>query len=245
MKNRLLISLSFILFSLFTFSQNYIGIYGEPSFQFTRLTGKPDYEVDSLNSIKEINKNIGFGIEFTHFTDRFNSISGVVTYNQFSTQFVKRNMQFLDVIHPGLPEIRDLSQASEKIAYIQDRFQFIGLQFMYKRSVSSRLKSAGVLFDMHAGLNYHYLLGQDVKVTTEGFAIDEKFVHIINSDFYFDASKHNISLSAGASAMYNITPSWQVYAQGILRSPILNMAQGESKLIINSTALRLGIRRLL
>lgn len=226
-------------------AQNAIGIYGEPSLQFSGINKLPRVQSDSLSQINSVAKNSGIGLEFRVSIDRFQSLTFAPTFHQFASHYTLNDLQFLDVVHPALPEIRDLSQAAPKTAFLDYRFKYVGLNIGFNRSLSPKSKSTGILVELNTGLNLHALLSSDVKIRTEGFALKGQYIHTITEDLFYTARTFNASLTAGGSIKYNITPTYQVFTEVFGRVPVFAYNTNEPKLRINSLGAKLGIRMFL
>jgi len=232
----------FLIISSISFGQNYIGVFIEPALQLTVIDDRPEAISDSLNKINRPDMNLGFGIEYKWHIDRFNAISFSPNYQQFSSLFVLEDLQFLDIVHASLPEIRDLSQGAQKNAFVHNRFKHAGIHIQYSRSISDKFKSIGVLFEANGGLAYHFLVAQDAKITTEAFAINEAFTHVSKDNLFFEARKHNVSATLGATSIYNFAPDWQVFGNAMARIPVLSMTTNDPKVSIYNLTFRTGIR---
>ena len=97
-----------LLFSLCTLAQSTIGLIIEPSFNIPKF--KKSSQSDSIKGISNADLTLSFGLEIKKKLDRYNAISFIPGFLQTNLLTVKENLQFLDLIHPSLPEIKDLTQ---------------------------------------------------------------------------------------------------------------------------------------
>lgn len=238
-------TLLFICISHLGLAQNSIGILAEPSYQLTKIKGTPIKTLDSLQNIKHNDKVLNISLEFRKQIDRFQAVSFSPLYYQSNFLVILEDLHFLDVIHPGLPEIRDLSQAATKNANLHYRFKYFGTRFLYHRKLKSLYNNNGVNFDFSIGLTYLYMLGQDVKIRTEGFAIKDKFTHIIKDSIAFTGRNHNVNINFGADANYNISPNVELVAGILINLPLLSTSNNEISLSVYAPSLKVGLRKIL
>ena len=235
----------FAIWHLTSYSQTYFGLYIEPVGQISTINSSQPRISDSLSSINSPDVTLGFGLDVRLYIDRFNSIVLSPGFNRYSSLYTLENLQLFDIVHPALPEIRDQSQAATKIAYSHNRFNYVNFQAQYHRSISDKYKSVGVLFEAFGGLTYHYLVSQDAKIRTEGFALDESFVHTVTDQLFYVGRSHNVSVNLGASAIYEPASDWQIHGDLQTQLPLLSVNSDENRLNIYGVGFRVGIRRML
>jgi hypothetical protein len=163
-----------------------LGIVAEPAYNVARIGATPQNSSDSLKALKTNAMSLSLGLEIRKQIDRYQSFSVIPTFYQTNMTLVKQNLQFLDVIHPQLPEIRDLSQGSTKVAYLKYRQQYIGAQFLYNKVLQLRKMPNKSAIELNGGLGLYYLVNGDIKVTTEGFAIKNDFTQVIKDSLGID-----------------------------------------------------------
>lgn len=227
------------------FSQNSIGAYVNPNFQITSLSESPSNLSDSLNNLLENDRIFSFGLEFRKQIDRDQAISFNPGFYQESTLFVLRDLQLFDVIHPSLPEIRDQAQASSKIANLHYRYKYLSAQVQYTRRVPTPYRKNSVSFEYNGAITYLQLLSQDIRLQTEGFALQGDFVHIIKEQIFFEGRKHNIMLSAGFDVVYPINPDLYIFAGAQMGLPMLSLNTNLPSVRNLNPGLKIGLRQIL
>ncbi len=226
-------------------AQNSIGLYTNPNFQFTSLSGTPIRISDSLSNIKERDNIFSFGMEFRKQIDRDQAISFNPGFYQMSSLFVLKDLQLFDVIHPSLPEIRDQAQAASKVANMHYRFKYISAQVQYSRRIKTPYKQNAPSFEYSGALTYLYLVQQDIRLQTEGFAFRGDFTHIITEQIYFEGRKHNFLLSTGFDVVYPTLPDLYIFTGGIINIPIRTTTMNEPILRHISPGAKVGLRYIL
>jgi hypothetical protein len=228
---------SLLLFSLFTLAQSTIGVIIEPSFNTPQF--KKSSQSDSIKSISNTDLTLSFGLEIKKKLDRYNAISFIPGFLQTNLLTVKENLQFLDLIHPSLPEIKDLTQSANKIARVRYRFQYIGTQILYNRQLKLRKIPPKFNVEIGGGMGLHYLIDHSVKIKTEGFALNNKFVHVLENETGLDPNLINVNL------LYEVTPKFTLNAGFKTGLPITNTNNESFAFRIYNNGLRMGITKLI
>ncbi len=237
----------YTLFLLFvvnlSFGQTSIGILAEPQFQITQISDDNSSAFDSLQSMKEIDRVLGLQLEFRNQIDRYQAISFIPGFQQANYHHVIDDIQFLDIIHDQMPEIRDLSQASTKTAYMHYRFKYISARVMYYNKLKGMYINNGFNFELGAGLSYAYLFDHDLKIRTEGFAIKDQFVHYITDSTGFEGRTHQANLVFNFNMNYEFVPTAYLVAGVMLNVPVLTTTTNDPRLKIYGSGLQFGIRK--
>ena len=241
---KILNTLCFVFIVSALHAQTSIGIMANPSLNLSSIQPSPTVNTDSIKSIKKLDYTLSLGLEFRKQIDRYQAISVIPTYYQTNLLLVQEDLQLFDVVHPTLPEIRDLSQAASKTAFMHHRFKHLGLQFLYSKAYNSSINS-GLNFEFTGGLSYLYLLEQDIRIRTEGFAIEDEFIHIVSDSILFEARRHNVLLSIGSDMNYTIKPNLILVSGISLNIPLLAITKNEPTLRVYNTGLRVGLRKIL
>ncbi len=223
-------------------AQSGIAVIVEPSYNFVFIGETTDNVSDSIFNLKVNDRVLSFGLEYRYQIDRDQAITFKPSYNQTNLLLVQSGLQLFDVIHPSLPELKDLTQAATKTAYLHHRFKYIGLQVMYSGRVKTNYKSTGPRFDYNVGLTYNHLINQDIKLRTEGFALQGEFKHIIKDTILFNAKNSNVTLNVGADVSYPLNSSFGLIGGVILNLPVITTTSNDPLLRIFNPAARLGIR---
>ncbi len=235
-----------LLNSLLSAGQNSIGLIAEPTLNITNIDTEPKAIADSLKSLKTHDYTLSIGIELRKNIDRYQSISIIPGYHQTNIITEFKNLQFLDVIHPQLPEIRDLAFAANKQAKVRYRHQYLGAQFLYNRMIKTSRLPPKMSFNIGGGFGIFLLFSQDVKVTTEGFSVQGKYKHIIKNDIGIASKKLLLQALITADYTYEILPNIEVLAGLKVMLPFTSTTSTyRPTMTVWSPALRLGVRRIL
>ena len=234
---------SLLLFSLCTLAQSTIGLIIEPSINIPQF--KKSSQSDSIKNISNTDLTLSFGIEIKKKWDRYNAISFIPGFLQTNLLTVKEDLQFLDLIHPALPEIKDLTQSANKIARVRYRQQYIGAQALYNRQLQLRKISPKFNLEVGGGMGLYYLIDHTVKINTEGFALNNKFVHVIKDNTGIDPNPILVQALLNASILYEITPNFTLNAGLKIGVPITNTNNKSFTFRLYNTGLRIGISKLI
>jgi hypothetical protein len=222
-----------------------IGILAEPAYNITRIGATPQSSSDSLQALQRNNVSLSIGIEIRKQIDRYQSFSVIPTFYQTNMLLVQNDLQFLDVIHPQLPKIRDLSQGSTKVAYLKYRQQYVGAQFLYNKVLALREMPNKSAIELNGGLGLYYLVNGDIKVTTEGFAIKNDFTQVIKDSLGIDNRPYHINLSLGSDFTYEVLPKVTLAAGIRIPIPITSTTSSLPKITIFNPAIRVSLRKII
>jgi len=223
-------------------AQTYLGIVVEPTANIARIGMEPKQQSDSIRGLVQVDKTLGFGLEIRKQIDRYQSITFIPSYQQYNLLLVKENLQFLDVIHPNLSEIRDLSQGANKVARIRHRQKYIGSQILYARKLQIRGLNSKLKIDIGAGLGLYFLLQNDVKITTEGFAIKDQFSHIFTDSTGIEARPFLVQAIAYGDLSYSVSPIIDVFGGVKIALPFTSTTTSLPKITLFTPAARVGLR---
>lgn len=234
------------LLSLRSIGQISVGLIAEPTLNITSIAAEPRAISDSLKSLKTSHYTVSIGIELRKNIDRYQSFSIIPGYHQTTIATELENLQFLDVIHPELPEIRDLAFAANKRAKVRYRHHYLGAQFLYNRMLQMRSLPPKINFYLGGGFGMFLLFSQDAKVTTEGFSIQGKYKHIIKNNIGIDSRSLLLQGLMTADFTYEIQPNLTVLAGLKVVLPMTPTTSSPlPKMTVWSPALRLGVMRVL
>ncbi|MFT4996083.1 MAG: hypothetical protein ACI9BJ_000580 [Flavobacteriales bacterium] len=234
--------LLFIFLGLQLSAQTHLCVVIEPTANIARLGMEPKQQSDSIRGLMHIDKTLGFGLEIRKQIDRYQSITFIPSYQQYNLLLVKENLQFLDIVHPNLPEIRDFSQGANKAASIRHRQKYIGTQILYARKLQIRGLNSKLRIDMGAGLGLYYLLQSDVKITTEGFSIKGQFSHVFKDSTGIEARPFLIQAIGYGDISYSISPIIDVFGGVKIALPFTSTTTSLPKITLFTPAARVGLR---
>ena len=184
--------LAILLFAT-TRAQLSIGLIVEPALNIGTVGSQPKALSNSFTRLKKPDFNTSFGVEIKNQLDRYASFTVIPGYYQTNFLIVKEDLQYLDVIHPELRAIRDQSQGAQKNAYLHYRQKYIGLQLLFAKKLQIQGLPISTFFELGGGVGAHYLVGNDIKIRTEGFAIDQQYIHVITQNTGFTPSNFTIN----------------------------------------------------
>ena len=242
---RLFIVYAFLLVALSSFGQTSIGIIVEPTINITHVGSEPKNLADSFSSAKSNDYTIGLGIEIRKNIDRFQSYSIIPGFHQTNILTMLDDLQFLDIVHPQLPEIRDLAFAATKRAEIRYRQMYLGSQFLYHKQLKTKGLNSKVKINIGGGLGAFFLFMHDAKVTTEGFAINGNYTTLIKDSTGIEINPFLFQALLTADFTINILPTTELIAGVKATLPITATTSSQPKMSVWTPALRLGIRKIL
>ena len=239
-----LLKLTLLAFVSFAASaQISLGIHAEPSANLSLIEDIPDQLDDSLRNLTQADGEVNFHIELRKAFDRFHSLSIEPGFFQVKTKHTQEDLQFLDVIHPQLPVISDLTYAAQRNAYLHYRYQYFRLGVRYNYRPKKLYKNNGIRAELGAGLSYLYLLNHDVKVRTEGFSVDNSSFQYVKDSTGHDARAHQINFTANFDINYEIAPTYDFVAGIQVQLPMTSAASSRPNVTILSGGLHVGLRK--
>ena len=242
MKKPLIICL-FVLVQLPLMAQWSFGLFAEPNAQLNSIKKTGTAQNDSIASLLQNDKRLSFGIEISFEKDKLSSFHFKPGFYQYGFMLERRGLKLFDVVHSSFGQIYDQSEAAEKVAYMQHRFKYLGLQMEYHRDISPQLRNIGVKLYTGFGLSYYALIDQDIRLRTEGFAIRDDFIHIIDEDLYFKANEHLLSTQALFGLIYEPNSSIDLFAQLQAKVPFMSLTSSPDIIYSWMPGLNLGIRK--
>ena len=236
-------ALLLIFLSIYSYGQITVGFVIEPSFNLPQF--KKSTQSDSIKKINKPDLTLSFGIEIKNQLDRYNAIRFIPGLHQSNLLTVKEDLQFLDIIHPALPEIKDLTQSANKIARVRYRQQYIGSQIIYNRQLHLQKIPPKLNIEIGGGMGLYYLIHHSVKVNTEGFAINNKFVTPIKEDTRIDPNPILIQVLLDANVLYNISPNYIISGGLKIGLPITNTNSELFTFRMYNSGLRISLSKLI
>lgn len=239
---RALLFTQFLVFTLWSFSQTAFSIYGEPSLQVAIIGDQPRGLTDSISNMLGRSISPGFNAEYRYYEDRLQGFAVAAGYHSNSFTLTRTGLKLFDIVHPSLSEIRDFSQASSKSADLKYRFHYLQLKGYYVRNLFRRYKSTRMELMGLAGLSYNYLVKQDIKVTSSGFAIQGDFKNIVTDGIYYEPQRHMVQFQVGAETSYEFERDFFLVGAVMIGAPLTNQTKNDPDLRILSPGLRVGFR---
>lgn len=224
------------------FCQNSIGLNGEPAYQVHNTNAIFTSFNDSIINSAGNDINANFNIEHKWKIDRMNSYSALIGYSTNSFKLTRTGLKLFDLIHPALPEIRDQGEASTKTAYLHYRFKYINAQALYYRNLLERYRSKTLGANAFVGVSYSMLVDNDLKVKSEGFSINQKFVNVVSDSIYYEGRKHLVNFHIGAEFSYEFEKDLQ-FVGGIKAGvPLMSNTVNQPMFQIFTPGIKFGLR---
>lgn len=235
------------LISCFTmgYAQWAIGVLAEPSLNIASVRSSEQYNTDSVINLKRPDYTVSLGIEIRKQLDRYNAIFFSPSFMQANMLLVKENMQFLDIVHPQLPEIRDFGQTAEKKAFIRHRQFYAGLQIGYAKRLQVKLPDSKFFIETGGGLAGCFLVRDDVKVRTEAFALGNEYVHIIQDSTGTEVRPFQVNIFGFMDVNYTVKPDFMVIGGARLGIPLASTTTSDPIVSIFRLGMRVGFRYVL
>lgn len=240
---RAILASLFLLTILATTAQVGVGIIVEPTLNLANIGSEPQSTSDSFNSLKKQDYTLSIGFEFRKYLNKYKYISFIPGYHQTNMLHVKENLQFLDVVHPELTEIRDFSQAATKNAYLRYRQKYVGTQILYGAQIQRTRLPNKMEIEVGGGIGAYFLLANDVRIRTEGFALDEEYIHVINTNVGIVGRSFLPQLIGFSDIVYELTPKARVSAGLKLNIPLQTSTTSDPSVYILPIAIRIGLRQ--
>lgn len=242
---RIIFAATLLITSVYMMAQVSIGILAEPTLNITRVGSEPKAIADSFKNIKSYDYTVSFGVEIRKNIDRYQSFSIIPGFHQTNILTQLQDLQLFDVVHPELPEIRDLAFTATKNAEIRYRQMYLGSQFLYNRQLQVRGLPPKVALHVGGGLGAFFLFNQDAKVTTEAFAIQGEYTHIIKENVGIESRPILIQAILTADCTVEVLPKTDLTAGIKAALPMTPTTSSQPKMTVWAPALRVGLRRVL
>jgi len=225
---------AFLVLANYSLGQTSLGIVVEPTLNFTHIGLEPKNLSDSFSRMKSHDYTVGLGIEIRKNIDRFRSYSIIPGFHQTNTLTALENLQFLDIVHPQLPEI--------EICYRQ---MYLGSQFLYNKQLKVKGVNSKVKVNIGGGLGAFILFSHDTKVTTEGFTISGNYTTIIKDSTGVEINPFLCQVLLTADFTIKVLPSTDLVGGIKATLPVTATTSSQPKMTVWTPALRIGIRQLL
>ncbi len=232
----------FLTVTSFAHGQVSLGVIGEPALNITKIGSTPERASDSLNNLKSTDYTLSLGLEIRKNIDRFTSITFIPGFYQSNMMLEKSNLNLFDVVHPELPELRDLTVGPEKKAYLSYRQKYVGLQVLFAKQMQLKLPINKMSVELGGGMGIYLKLEDDIRIQTEGFAIKSEYVHIIKENTGIEVRPYLAQVIATADISYKATPTVETIAGIKLTAPLTSTTTSVPKVTVYTPALRLGLR---
>lgn len=231
-----------LLISIGTSAQTSLGIISEPTLNITSIGSDPSTVSDSMKGIRSKDYSLSLGLEIRKQIDKNQAITFIPGFQQSNMLLVLEDLQLFDEVHPSFPVLKDFSQGASKNAFLHYRFKYVGTQILYSRRFKSQPNNRNFNMEYSIGTGLYYLLGQDIRLRTEAFAIQNEFTHIITDSIAYIGNDFSANLIGTIDLTYKITPKFKFISGGKLNIPLLATTSNLPEIKIFNPALRFGIR---
>jgi hypothetical protein len=217
----------FITASLMSEAQEFIEVLASPNFSYRILSSDDSHLKDSLDGADQMRKSVGFGIGASFNLNKSITLNTGFRYNDYGFTRIWEDLQFLDLVHPEIGRIEDLSQAAQKDAYFFHKFRYLEIPVRFNFQVSKKRKQQNFRIYLHAGLVNQIFLEENLKVFFKGFSVGGERTYKRISTGY-NMKSFNVSAVAGGRFILRISPDYWLTAQPEINIPFSNHNTGDA-----------------
>ena len=236
------LSILVLFASIQLMGQTSIGLFVQPAGQISSLSSPQGQLEDSIFPLLKNDIRLSLGLELAFQVDRTTSVRVRPGYYNQGFKLERSGLKLFDVIHPSLGQVLDQSQAATKVLHMHHRFQQLGIEIAYVKDLGQNYSANQVMFSAGGGLGYYYLLNYDMRLRTEGFAVNGEFTHIIKEQLIFNPREHLVSAFALAEVAYPLTSKFEIAGEGTFRFPLQTLSKGEGNIYVWGPALTAVLR---
>lgn len=165
-----------------------------------------------------------------------------MAYDRYVVSRYRENLQFLDVVHPQVGRIFDLSQGASKNVRYDQRFDMLSLPVNLHYVITPTKRRNTYSQSIFAGLNPQVLIGEQMRVEMEGFGIKGESEYRFR-DSSLTARQLNVSFHAGFRHQFVIDQQLWVSVQPGIVVPLLSFSTQPVNDRILGAYLHLGLNR--
>ncbi len=189
-------------------------------------TGTEDF-LDSLKGIDGPRQNWSGGVKLIVGLNKYSAIQIGVNFKGVSFTRTQTDYQFHDTVHPKIGRIEDLSQTVlSKNAYFYHKYRYISVPVIYQKAFTKQVFNNKMQFYFAGGLDFDFLLRDDMAVSLNGWSVDGNDRFIISSDY--ESVKANLALNLGARFEYKLDEHSIFSVQPAFNYPLLVTAKDDN-----------------
>lgn len=182
--------------------------------------------MDSLKTADQPRQNWGGGVKLLVGIDKYTSLQFGINYKGMSFTRVRKDYQFHDTLHPKIGRIEDLSQTVlSKDAQFFHKYRYISIPVIFQKSFTKTVFNNKMQFYFASGLDFDFLIKDDMAVSLNGWSVKGEDRHVISSDY--ESTKANLALNLGARFEYQLDEYATFSVQPAFNYPILLTAKDD------------------
>lgn len=165
-----------------------------------------------------------------------------IAYDRYVVSRYRENLQFLDVVHPQVGRIFDLSQGASKNVRYDQRFEMLSLPLNLHYVITPTKRRNTYTQSVFAGITPQVLIGDRMRVEMEGFGIKGESEYIFR-DSLLTARPVNVTINAGFRHQFVIDQQLWVSVQPGIALTLLSLSTQPVVDRVFSPYLHLGLNR--
>lgn len=210
------------------FAQTSISVDAGPNVVISQYTNVSSHiSVDSLKSATQIKWSPQFQIGIQTKINKDLWFQVALGYSDLGMVQVNEDIQLLEVIHPKLGKLTELSGTNKKsIANYHLRQLEIPIGLILdisKRTTYNKWRNY-----IHLGISPSILFQNQLKIKLEGFSKNGETVHVYDDDLGLEVQKFNVAAWLGYEFLYNIQPGLYAGIKPIIHLPFLTVAKHQN-----------------
>lgn len=200
-----------------------------PAIGYRHLSAGPLATDDFIDSIKQTDhprQNWSGGVKLLVGIDKYTSIQFGINYKGMSFTRLREDFQFHDTVHPKIGRVEDLSQTVlSKDAQFFHKYRYISIPVIFQKSFTKTVFNNKMQFYFASGLDFDFLIQDDMYVSLNGWSVKGEDRHVITSDY--ESTKANLALNLGARFEYQLDEYATFSLQPAFNYPLLLSAKDE------------------
>lgn len=212
-----------ILLTLGSFAsgQAYLEGYLSPGFSYRAISGAAPDSTE-FDDQQRLMLSFGFNIGVDLSKD-VRLITGF-GLSQKGYTGVKRDMQFLDSLHPSIGRIEDLSETIlSKDAFFRHTFRYLQVPLLIDYNIGSKYKRGSNRIGVIFGLSGEVLLNHQTDIFLKGFSVAGDNEHrLLPSDF--QVRDYNVNVHFGSKIGIMLQENIWFQVQPMIQFPFLTSA---------------------
>jgi len=215
----------------FSYAEAQIRVEGflTPAIGYRHMTSGPMGTADLMDSLKNADKvrqNWSGGVKLLVGIDKYTSIQFGVNYKGMSFTRLLEDFQFHDTVHPKIGRVEDLSQTVlSKDAQFFHKYRYISIPVIFQKSFTKTVFNNKMQFYFASGLDFDFLIQDDMYVSLNGWSVKGEDRHVITSDY--ESTKANLALNLGARFEYKLDEYATFSVQPAFNYPLLLSAKDD------------------
>ena len=219
----------FVFVSNLALAQTHIEGFVTPAIGYRHMVAGPngnDNYLDSLRAMEAPRQNWSGGVKLILGIDKYSALQIGLNYKGMSFTRTRRDYQFHDTVHPKIGRIEDLSQSVlSKDAYFYHKYRYLSVPVIYQKALSRTVFNNKMQFYFAGGLDFDFLIRDNIAVALNGWSVDGKDRFSITNDY--ESTKANVALNLGARFEYKLDEHSIFSVQPAFNYPLLLSAKDD------------------